>query len=290
MTTTTLRTVLFALPLLATACGDDLGGAVAADFDGTWVISSLTVPVGTGKSTVTLPRSGAQDEVRGDAVFTATGERTADLQVRQGLLRDHLLLGDVVRADVAVELEGDRWILTADDGVTVFAATRAGEELTLVLDAEDARTTARAPAREVRLTRTEPWTTRSVGVWDLMSMATPSGTLIGNTCMPAGDGAARLQMMVAIDERLLYRRTLTTVTYADRACTEMTDVRQSVLTGMAEESQGALLQLWGREGDRAEYVAFSLTGEGGVLTLSRMGCLPAGCEDSVPLEVVVAGR
>lgn len=288
MTTTTLRAMLLAVPLLTPACGDDLGGAVASDFDGTWLMDSLTLSA--GKSTVTLPRQGGFDEVRGDAVFTATGEHTARLQVRQGLLREHLLRADVMRADVAVELEGDRWILTGDDGVTVFTAARDGDALTLTLDADDPRTTAHDPAREVQLARTAPWTTRSVGVWDLMSMATPSGTLVANTCTPAGQGATRLQMMVAIDERLLYRRTITTVSYADRACTVMTGVQQAVLTGMAEETQGVLLQLWGREGERAEYTAFAVTGDGGVLTLSRMGCLPFGCEDSVPLEVVVAGR
>ncbi|HVV84870.1 MAG TPA: hypothetical protein VHE35_17520 [Kofleriaceae bacterium] len=286
----TFRIILLCLPLLA-ACGDE--GNTADEYDGTWVIASMTMPGEQGPVTVT--RDGSPSSLRGDVVFTATGDSTAAMHVRQIPLEDGVPVAAVSSDDLTVAIEGGRWILTDDTGaVSVFTIEHDGDHLTLTLDPDDARNTAEQPPQQVHVMRVPPWTTYSAGAWDLLWMSMPAqGMMVANTCVEVvtGERWSRLQMMIDFDPHLVFRRTMTTGVYSDGACSQLVGMTQSVQTGLAEEEGGTLLRLWGYENGVGEHLAFTMARAGHALTLTRTACLPMpGCDASTPTEVVVNGR
>lgn len=285
-----MRTTLFLLALAVAACGDDGGspdaGPTATDYDGTWLISSVTLP-GTG----TLTRDGTPVAFRGDAVFRATSATTGTLDVRQVILRDGLIDSEVMAFTIGVTVEPGRWLLTETDGVSVYTAALTGEHLVLTLDAADPRTTSPDPATAIIVDRVAPWSTAVVGTWDLVSMTFTDRTIVAETCVALQPGVVwgRLSMKITFDVRLRFMRTMTTSTYSDEGCATLTGTQTALQTGLAEEEGGAALRMWGVEDDRAEYISFSIAASDERMTLARTGCLPLpACEDDAPTTVVVA--
>lgn len=283
------RATLLLLPwlALASACGDD--GVKASDYEGTWLIESMTVPTEAGE--LTLTRDGVPDAIRGDVVFTATGDTTATMNARQVLLVQGLPADQVSSTDLAVAVEEGRWVLTETDGVTVFDVMKHdGDALMLTVDLTDPRTTTTNPPREIMVRRVTPWGTACVGAWDLVSMTSAGGTITANVCteLVAGQRWGKLQMAVSFDGRLLFSRTMTMTTYADAACTSLVSTESSLQAGLAEEDAGAALRIWALEGDNAEHLAFTISEVGEVMTLTRTACLPMpSCASEAPTTVVV---
>jgi hypothetical protein len=280
-----LSTLLLSTLLLAPACADD--GVRAADFDGLWLMTSMTLPTDDG--TITVSRDGTPQGLRGDAVFTATDGEHAALAVRQVLLQDGLIASEVQAMDLAVLVEEDRWVLTDDDDeVTVFTTALDDDHLVLTPDADDPRHTAGSPPSEVVLDRAEPWSTRLVGDWELVSMELPSGEIVADTCFEIQpDLWVTVSMDIAIDERQLFERLMTLTRWTDAACTLGAQQQESLQVGYGEDD-GVTLRMWATEEGSSEYQAFTISGAGDELTLSRTDCLPLpACEDEAPLEVVV---
>jgi hypothetical protein len=305
MSTTRSRRALLAAFLLVVAflvagCGGDDGEPadagidaafdappVASDLDGLWLMSSLTIPVeGT---VVTFVRGGTPQGLRADVLFTASGATTTDLQVRQALLADGLLASEIGSFDIPVVIEPDRWVMTVPDGVLVVTATRTGEHLVLAPHPDDPRTTAENPPREIVLDRATPWTTSSVGEWDLVSITNVDGTITAGACTAVGASTwATMTMDIGFTGRLLFERLMTVHVYADDACTTSTGMQTSTQLGYAEEEGEATLRMWGVEGDEREYLVFSLSLVGDTMTLTRTDCLPQpACESEAPTVVVV---
>lgn len=283
-----LPVALLAALALAPACG---GGVDAHDYDGTWLISSLTLAGESGP--VTLTRDGAPVSIRGDAVFAATSDTAATMKVRQLVLDEGLPANDVETPAVSVAVEEGRWILTESGEVSVFTTELEGEHLMLMLDPEDTRNTAADPPLEIMVDRVAPWSTACVGSWDLVSMTTSAGTITGNACTRAGDRWFKPQMMISFDSRLLFQRILIITSYADAACTDLVDMQSTMQLGYAEEESGAALRMWGVEPATAtaEYLAFSTAVAGDTMTLTRTACLPMpSCTTSAPTTVVVTRR
>jgi len=291
---------LAVLVAVASGCGGDDGGnpdaaidagPTAADFDGTWLMTSLTVATPSGP--VTLGRDGTPQGVRGDVVFGATGPAAATLSVRQAILADGLLGGEVDWFTVDVALEAGRWLLTdPDDEVLVFTTEVTGDHLVLTLDPTDPRLTATDPPSRIVLDRVTPWSTTTVGAWDLVSITLPAmGTVTAGTCTAAGGGGAKIAMVVTFSERLLFQRVMTTTVYADAQCTTQTQLQTSTQTGYAEEEGDALLRMWGYENGEGEYQRFTMARAADVVTLTRTDCLPQpACATEAPTAVVVRRR
>jgi hypothetical protein len=283
----TLRAALLCLPFLV-ACGD---GAPAEDYAGTWLITSITTSDPFGAVTVT--RDGAPMGLRGDVVFAPTGDATAAMHVRQIALEDGVPTGRPMSADMTVEVEDGRWIVTEDSGqVSVFnTALHQGEHLVLTPDPADPRHTAEDPPLEVVAMKAPAWGNATVGVWDLVMMEIPGDDMIANMCTELVPGQAwgKAQMMIVIDSHLVFERWLTVARYADPMCRELVSMAQSPQYGLAEEEDG-VLRLWAHEGERGEYLSFAITQER-VMTLTRTACLPMpGCAEEAPTTVVVTGR
>ncbi len=279
------RAALLGVPLvlLASACGDD--GVKASDYAGTWLVTSMTA----GTPAVTLTRDGTPRSLRADVVITATGDTTATLVERQLVLEGGVPAGEPARVDMTVALEGDRWVLTGDDGVIVFTAMKHGDALMLTLDPDDARTTAADPPDELMMMPATAWTTACVGNWNLVSMTLGTTVIPAGTCTPVGGSFAQLQMNVAFDEALLFTRFTRLTTYGDASCNLQLDLRSSSQVGLAEEEGGAALRMFAIEGDAAELLTFAIATAGDTMTLTRTACLPLpGCETDAPTTVVVA--
>lgn len=295
----TPRRFLIGLVLIAGGCGGDDGGGpdagvvdaapIAGDFAGTWVMTSMTVPVeGT---LVTLLRDAEPRGLRGDAVFVATGASAGTLDVRQVVLEDGLIASEVWLTLADVTVEPGRWVVSEPAGkVTVFTTALAGDHLVLTLDPADPRTTAVDPPRTIVVDRVTPWTTTVVGAWDLVSMQLPDGTVTAGACTEVQPGSAWavVTMDIAFSARLMFERSMTMTGYSDAACTVVTGTQTSVQTGYAEEEGGTVLRLWGREGDTREHLRFDLAVTGDAATLTRTACRPLpACEGETPLVVNV---
>lgn len=283
----TLRAALLCLPLLV-ACGGDANRT--DEYAGTWLMTSITMPDQFG--TVTVTRDGAPNSLRGDAVFVPTGDTAAGLHVRQMGLGDGVPVTGVMSQEIAVAIEGDTWVLTDEDGkVTVFTAMlHEGQHLMLTL-ADDPRITAEQPPLEVQLMRATPWGASTVGTWDLTSMTIPTiGTMPAGACMEIMPGNyAKLELTMVMDEHLVFQRSMTMTAYGDSACTQMISATHSAQTGLAEE-EGAVLRLWGTDGEAGEHLTFALATAGSQLTLTRTSCLPTPACNSAPTTVIVHRR
>lgn len=267
----------------------DAPGLTAGDFDGLWLMTSLTITDDAGVEQ-TLRRDGIAQAVRGDVVFTSADDDNGTIDVRQALLVNGLLAAEVMSITLDVTVEPDRWVLTdPDGGVIVLAAELAGDRLTLDLDEADPRNTADNPPRQIVLDRAEPWKKMVVGDWTLVSMTTPSGTLEAGECteMDPGTSWALISMAIEFDSRLTFERTMEMQAFSDDQCTEPAGSMSSVQTGMAEDVDDTL-SIWGLENGDAEFIEFTTEMAGDDLVLTRETCLPSpACEDEAPLEVVV---
>ena len=284
-----LRVALLCLPLLA-ACGDD--GVTADEYAGTWLITSMTVTAPTGGA-VTYTRDGDPMALRGDVVIAATGDTAATMHVRQMLLENEVPVAAAQSVDVTIALDGDRWVVTEPDAVTVFTAmVHEGEHLMLTLDPDDPRTTATDPPREVQAMRAEPWGTACVGGWDLVSMTIAGTTYTANECLPlGGDRWGKLQMMIAFDGWLTFSQTTLVATYRDAACTDLVSMNTTSAAGLAEEDAGAALRLWSRDADSGEHLELAITTAGDLMTLDRTACAPMpACIDGAPTRIIVHKR
>jgi hypothetical protein len=285
-----LATLLCA-SLLAACGGDDVD---ARDYDGTWLLTSMTIPTEAGETTLT--REGTPTSVRGDVVIAATGDTSAAMHVRQIGLELGVPATEVMSQDMAVEVEEGRWVLTEDGGqVTVFAVALHGDEhLVLTYDPEDSRNTAENPPREVQAMRATPWGRSLVGTWDAVSMQVGTTSMQMNTCTAIGDRWYQVQASLTVDEWLVSERTLTAALYSDAGCTQVMDSNQFVQTGLAEE-EGPVLRTWSIEvgGDEPTplHEAYTVGLADSTLTLTRTGCLPMpSCESDGPSVVVAVRR
>lgn len=281
------RAVLSSIPILvlASACGDD--GVQARDYAGTWLVTSMTLPEAAAPRTLT--RDGAPLSLRADVVIAATGATTATMTERQVVLEGGVPVAAPARTDLAIALEGERWVLTGTDGVMVYTTMRHGDALMLTLEPDDARTTVVDAPTELMLMPATPWTTACVGDWNLVSMTLGGNVIPGNTCTAVSGGWAKVQMNVAFDGALLFDRMTRMTTYADAGCNVMLDLQSSIQVGLAEEEGGATLRMWAIEGDAAELLTFAIATAGSTMTLTRTACLPLpGCEATTPTTVVVA--
>jgi hypothetical protein len=289
--------VYAALAALLLGCGDDEAAPVdapvdtapvAADFAGFWLISSVTLPSQGGY--LTLLRGGDPMGFRGDTVFAATGPTSGTLDVRQVVLNEGLIAGEIMSLVAQIEVESGRWLLTEPGGgVAVFTTTLAGDHLELMLDPADPRVTSTDPPKQIIVDRVPPWTTTLVGSWELVSMQTPDGMVYANTCIELDPGVTwgKVAMAIAIDPRLLFQRDMTMTTFSDDQCANRTGESTSTQLGFAEQ-EGAALRIWGVEAGEAEYQGFSVSASGDETSLTRTACLPApDCEGSAPLVVVV---
>lgn len=299
-TRTLLSSLGLALALLA--CGDDTvvidapiavdAPPTSADFEGMWLITELVVDdAGTVR---TLRRDGVPQALRGDVMFTPTAPLTATLDVREALLTDGLLTAAVFHDVDAVALEPDRWVLTTGNGeIAVFTTARSGERMVLTHDAADPRDNATNPPRSITIERVTSWTTSTVGAWDLVSITIGGQTIVAGACTPTAIPELWLRMTMQIDitPRHLFTRVMTTRRYADSNCTQLTNEQSSTQAGFGEEVDLAGLRMWGLEGQRSEFQAFSLAAAGNQLTLTRTACLPSpACLDTAPTQVVVRRR
>lgn len=266
------------------------GGLTARDFDGFWLMTSLTI-VDEGGVERTLKRDGIAQSIRADVQFASSGDDSGAIDVRQAVLVNGLLADEVMSMTLDVTVEPDRWLMTdPDGGVIVLAAELAGDRLTLDLDAADPRNTAENPPIQIVLERAEPWTTRVVGDWALVSMTTPSGTLEAGACTEMNPGTtwALMSMAISFDARLLFERTMHVDAFSDDQCTAPDGSMTSVQTGMAEEVDDATLSIWAIENGEAEFLEFTIGEDGDTTVLTRTACLPSPvCGDEAPLEVVV---
>jgi hypothetical protein len=278
---------------LLLACGGETtppppdAGPVASDYDGTWLMTSMTLRDGSGTS-ITILRDGSPTAIRGDAVWLATTATTATLDVRQALTTDGLLASDIMHTVVQVMVEPDRWVLTASDGVSVFVPEAAGDHLVITSDPSDPRHTAPDPPSNVVLDRVAPWPMTFVGGWTLLSMQLVDRTIMMGACTDLGSGQwGKIGMEISIDNRLRFEREMTITTFSDDQCTAQTGAQGSVQRGMAEDADGKL-QIWGIEEQRAEYQRFAYTIAGNEARLSRIECLPMpACVDEAPLVVTM---
>lgn len=280
-----------AVALVLAACGDD-STPEAADYDGQWLMTELVVD--DDGSPLTLRRDGVAQGIRADIVFAATGPLTGTLDVRQVVLVDGLIAGPIAEPTGTVAVEPDRWVMTDPDGeVIVFATALDQDHLVLTHDPTDPRDTATDPPRSVTVDRVSPWSTTTVGSWDLVSITSDGTTIVAGTCLEvqAGTRWGKLTMVIEIGDRLLFSRVMTTTLYSDAACTAQTTQTTSTQTGYGEEEADATLRMWAVEGDRSEFQQFSIAVAGPSLTLTRTSCLPTpACLTSAPTEVVVRRR
>lgn len=264
----------------------------AADYEGLWLMTSLTMPQQDG-TYVTVLRAGDPSSIRGDALFHATDSLNGTLDVRQVLLDQGLIASPISALRATVAIEPGVWVLTDDGGgVSVFAAALAGDHLVLTL-VDDPRNTAESSPAEIVLDRRSPWTTTVVGTWDMVSMELPSQTVQAGSCVEIQTGSvwAVLQMEIVFDDRLLFTRTQTIRFYTDDACSMFDQEQTSVQTGLAEEENDDSLRIWATENAVSVYQAFSMAVVGDTVTLTRTDCLPQpDCTDTAPVSVVVTRR
>ncbi len=300
--------LLFAALLAAAACGGDDGApdapipdassppdahvARAADYAGLWLITEMDF--GDEEPGV-IRRDGVPLSLRADALVTPTGDATGTMHVRQLALLQGLPAGEVSGGEqqLTVEAAGtaDRWILqTGPEEVAVFDAALAGDRLVLTHDADDPRDTADNPPDTVTCDRVPPWSTTTVGDWELVTITIDGDTIPAETCLEvqAGTTWAMLSMEISIDDRQLFERVMTTRLFSDDTCATQTGAQASTQTGFGEEEDGTTLRMWATEGGDAEFQAFTLALDGDELTLTRTACLPLPeCATSAPTEVVV---
>ena len=280
----------------AAACGDDGvpppdAGVTAADYEGTWLMSSITFPGTGGGPPATIYRNGGDETLRGDVVFAPTGATTGTLSVRQALLQGGLLAGEVMSNLLLVTVEPDRWVLTPpDDKAIVFTTARDGDHLVLSADATDPRHQATDAPSTVVVDRVAPWSTTVAGSWELVSLEFVDRTITAGVCTAVQTGAmwATFRMPITFTPRLLFERQMIVTGYSDPQCTVQTSTQTSTQSGLAEEEGDTTLRLWGLENDDAEHLTFTMSLAGDTATLTRTSCLPLpGCETDAPVRVVV---
>jgi len=285
----TSKLILAALLLTAACGGDDIN---ARDYDGLWLIMSMTV--NDNGSPLTVTRDGTSQAVRGDVLWTGTGDTAATMQARQTLLVDGLMAGPVYQTDLTGLVEADRWVLTDEGGeVTVFTLAQDGDHMDLTLDPTDPRMTAVDPPTAISLHRVTPWSSTSVGDWDLVSITVGGQTLAADTCIEVQTGLVwgKITMVISIDDRLVFTRTMTSTAYSDANCTVQANQQVSVQAGYGEEETDTTLRMWAYENGNAQFLEFSMAIAADVLTLTRTSCLPLpGCTDGTPTEVIVQRR
>ena len=158
-------------------CGDDNGKRTPFDFEGLWLIASITADV--GGSIETRERDGTPLAVRGDVFFAAATNKTGTLSIRQVFLDGNVPQGPLLLREDAVELDEDRWVLTESTGdVSVYLAELDGDALNLTWDEDDPRNASTEPPPSAILAdRAPPWGTSTVGTWqqlgDCFSTAIP---------------------------------------------------------------------------------------------------------------------
>lgn len=160
--------------LIASGCGDGGGGTEATDFDGFWVLSSMTMDFGgmTGEATVT--RGGMPMGLIGDGVFTSSSATEGTLDFRFAPIEDNQMAAEAIVFLGSIEVESDRWILhnpndpgdPMDDSTNVFTTDLDGDTLTLTADPSDPRNTSTDGPTELVMTRQAPWGSELEGTWD----------------------------------------------------------------------------------------------------------------------------
>jgi len=288
--------------LLAAGCGDNTPPEppTARDLHGLWLISERT-PAGDD---VVEPetRGGAPHAVRGDGVFTATGHLTGTWHLRYLVLDDGLVTAAPAPISYAVELEPDRWVLTAPDGaVAAYESELVGDRLMLRWDAYDPRGTATPPSTGFALDRAPPWSTAMVGTWDVVSLETSTASVPADTCIGDTHSASRFEMTWVVDRHLAIDRTRNDFYYSDLflpplppgeppppPCASLLDERYMHDRAMAEHDDAAL-RVWSLSGphdlEPGHAHTYEVERTGDLATLTLTSCLPApDCEHEALFE------
>ena len=296
-----MRTRLVSLvPCLAAlsiaGCASGSNPPKAGDFAGFWTFTSLTVSDGT-RAPVTLSRGASGYGVRGDVTVTAQSDTELTLYGRLAMLQDGLPIGGAFQEIASpVVLDGDTWLIHTGETVAAFHATLEGDGVTLFSTPKDPRNTAVDPPQRIVLRRTDRWTTRASGAWDVTGLVFADGsTMEPDVCVDAGDGrSATWSQLVTIDDRWLVSMTQTVRVYSDPLCTTETERSVSGRDGFAEENGGVFLQMWTWEREKVDdpaWIGFVVNGtprSDGTLTLTRVGCLPyPDCTANQPIDVTI---
>lgn len=272
----------------------DGGPTPAIAHAGLWRFRSFSSFDPDTGTTTTVTRDGTPDAIRGDAIVAAIGADSTLLDVRIGLVRNGLLAGPVLVQHQMVGIEGDRWAIRTQDGNTdVFTFSRAGDQATLTYDPTDPRNETMQPhPSEIILDLVAPMP-MLFGDWELFSLTYPGGGMVmAGACEASSTPGewVRLTQHIVVDTRNLLRQETLREIFSDATCTTPIGSQSGTAAGMAEEdgSQASFYII--PDIGTAVTVVFDVSTSGTDATLTRVSCLPAGCEATQPTQVVIRRR
>jgi hypothetical protein len=258
---------------LLPGCGSDPGAPMASDFEGLWLITSVTAQVGT--STQTVQRDGAPLAVWGDVVFTPVTESTGVVSIRQVLLEDNVPQGPLISREDEVVLDGQQWVLTEETGdVSVYTAVLNGDNLSLTWNPSDSRNMRTAPPpEEILAMRAPAWPVTTVGNWkrsrDCDSMLIPSDPPIFVTI--------RFEARLSISSRHVAEVNFSFAIHENSDCSDPVAPATPTQFGLLEEDDGKLLGWWVTGAEpralraKFEELRFSIAGD-------ELSTTPIDCE------------
>jgi hypothetical protein len=258
---------------LVAGCGSDSGTATASDFEGLWLITSVTAQVGT--STETVQRDGTPLAVRGDVVFTASTKSTGVVSIRQVLLENEVPQGPLISREDEVVLDGQQWVLTEETGdVSVYTAVLDGENLSLTWNPSDPRNMrTEPPPEEILAVRAPAWPVMTVGTWeqgrDCQSLVIMSD--------PPLFATIRYEARLSISPRHVAEVNFSFAVHENSDCSDPVAPANWRQFGLLEEDDGKLRGWWVIGTDprplraRFEELRFSLAGD-------ELSTTPIDCE------------
>ena len=285
---------------LVAGCGNggDAGAPTASDFEGLWLITSITADV--GGSMETRDRDGTPLAVRGDVFFTPATNETGTLSIRQVLLDGNVPQGPLLLREDAVELDEDRWVLTEPTGdVSVYLAELDGDALTLTWDEDDPRNASTEPPPSAILAdRAPPWGTSTVGTWRQSGECLP---ILTSPVIPILPGTPPLALSARYDSDLIISSrhiadwTVDVFVHLSSDCSGSPESFSATLFGLLEEEGDTLRTWWPATSTAAvtlppdfRELEFSVVSD--VLSMTSSDCDPTpGCIDSPKAFVLQQG-
>ena len=218
-----------------------------------------------------------------------TIENDATIASAMGISAAPFLQDEPQFGESSFVLEGRLWVITEGSSVTVFNSTLAGNTLTLTYDATDARNTETDVPSQMVLTRATPWSTETVGDWDMISMRVPVQPLLIETgeCIfldTSFQNWGKLYVPISISDRHIMYREQRGDYFTGSNCFLGTPVVVDELidTGIGIiEEEGGVARYWewrtdiyaGGGATNAYTMEFDVSKDGDEMTFTRTSCI-----------------
>ncbi len=263
----------FLCGFLVSGCGSDAHPPIASEFEGLWLITSVTAQV--GMTTQTVQRDGSPLAVRGDVLFTPTTESSGVVSIRQVLLENEVPQGALISREDEVALDGQQWVLTEEAGdVSVYTADLDGDNLSLTWNPSDSRNMRTAPPpEEILAMRAPAWPVTTVGNWersrDCDSMVIPGDPPVFVTI--------HYEVRLSISPRHVAEANLSFAFHQNSDCSDLVAPNTVTQFGLLEEDDGKLRSWWETSTairvlrERYEELRFSIAGD-------ELSTTPIDCE------------